>query len=100
MAVNNNLHHNGSIRADWWNYYGGMYFVTVVVQNRHHDFGEITRNPQTGHNQMHLSQLGKFVDDEIPKIMDHYPYAYIPIWTVMPDHIHLIIMQTTMKLPL
>ena len=81
-----------SSRADWWEYCEGIYFITIVVKNRQHAFGEINRNPKTGDNQMHLSKLGQFVDNEIPKIMEHYPYAYIPTWVVMPDHIHLIIM--------
>ncbi len=92
MTVNNNLHHNGTIRADWWNYYEGIYFITLTVKNRIHAFDEITRNLETGRNQMHLSQLGKFVDDEIPKIMDHYPYTFVPSWVVMPDHVRFIIM--------
>ena len=92
MTVNDNLHHNGSIRADWWNYNEGIYFITITVKNRIHAFGEIHHNSQTGQNYMNFSKLGQFVNDEIPRIMEHYPYANIPIWTVMPDHIHLIIM--------
>ena len=92
MAVNNNLHYNGTIRADWWNYYEGIYFITMTVKNRIHAFGEIHRNSQTSQNNMIFSKLGQFVNDEIPKIMDHYPYVFVPSWVVMPDHVHLIIM--------
>ena len=81
-----------SARAEWWEYYEGIYFITIVTKWRRHYFGEITRDPETRRNQMHLSPLGIFVDDEIPKITDHHPYAYIPSWVVMPNHIHLIVM--------
>ena len=30
-----------SPRADWYDYAGGMYFVTVVTRNRNKYFGEI-----------------------------------------------------------
>ena len=81
-----------SARAEWWEYCEGIYFITIVTKWRRHYFGEIKRDPETRRNQMHLSPLGKFVDDEIPKITDHHPYAYIPSWVVMPNHIHLIVM--------
>ena len=81
-----------SARAEWWEYCEGIYFITIVTKWRRHYFGEIKRDPETRRNQMHLSPLGKFVDDEIPKITDHHPYAYIPSWVVMPNHIHFIVM--------
>ncbi len=91
-----NLYHEKyripSARAEWWEYYEGIYFITIVTKNRRHYFGQIIRNSETGQNEMQLSILGKFVDDEIPKMMDHYPYVYIPTWIVMPNHIHFIIM--------
>ena len=92
MTVNDNLHYNGTIRADWWNYYEGIYFITMTVKNRIHAFGEIYRNSKTGQNNMNFSKLGQFVNDEIPKIMEHYPYVFLPSWVVMPDHVHFIIM--------
>ena len=92
MADNDNLHHNGTIRAHWWNYYAGVYFITITVKNRIHAFGEIHRDLQTNQNNMDLSKLGQFVNDEIPKIMGHYPYVFISSWVVMPDHVHFIIM--------
>ncbi|MBQ1265854.1 MAG: hypothetical protein IIY06_03685, partial [Proteobacteria bacterium] len=96
MPFDPNLYHEKyripSSRADWWEYCEGIYFITIVVKNRQYAFGEINQNPKTGDNQMHLSKLGQFVDNEIPKIMNHYPYAYIPTWVVMPDHIHMVIM--------
>ncbi len=79
-----------TVRADWWEYCEGMYHIIICTAGREHYFGEISCH--NGENEMRLTEIGKFVDDEIPKIMDHYWYAYVPVWTVMPDHIHLIIM--------
>lgn len=31
-----------SARANWHNYNGGVYFVTICTKNREHYFGEIT----------------------------------------------------------
>ena len=81
------------LRAKWWNWYEGIYFVTIHTQNRYrHYFGEIQWDPQKHKNVMVHSEIGKFADEEIPKIMEHHPHAYIPSWVVMPDHIHMIIM--------
>ncbi len=79
-------------RAQWWDWYEGIYFVTLNTQNRRHNFGEIEWDVQNHKKIMRHSEIGKFANEEIPKIMNHHPYAYIPSWIVMPDHIHLIIM--------
>ena len=81
-----------SARAEWWEYCEGIYFITIVTKYRRHYFGKIVRDPKTHDNRMIFSDIGKFANDEIPKIVEHHPYAYIPSWVVMPNHIHLIIM--------
>ena len=40
---------------------------------------------------MLLSEIGLFADEQLHHISDHYPYAHIPYWVVMPDHIHAIV---------
>lgn len=79
-----------SARAEWWEYFGGIYFVTIMTKNRRYYFGKITRNFQTHQNEMHFSKLGAFVDETISKISEHQWYVYVPVWTVMPNHVHLI----------
>lgn len=81
-----------SARAEWWEYCEGIYFITIVTKYRRHYFGKIVRDSKTHDNRMIFSDIGKFANDEIPKIVEHHPYAYIPSWVVMPNHIHLIIM--------
>ena len=81
-----------SARAEWWEYYEGIYFITIVTKNRRHYFGKITKNPNNGMNEMHLSKMGNYVHEIIQKITEHERYAYNPVWTVMPNHIHFIVM--------
>ena len=74
-----------SPRAEFHNYSGGSYFVTICTRNRAHFFGEI-------HNgEMHLSHIGEYCKQELENVTVHYPYAEIPLYVVMPNHIHAII---------
>jgi REP element-mobilizing transposase RayT len=40
---------------------------------------------------MQLSAVGKYADECVQKISEHNPYAQIPEYVIMPDHIHLIV---------
>jgi REP element-mobilizing transposase RayT len=40
---------------------------------------------------MQMSAVGKYTDECIQKISEHNPYAQIPEYVIMPDHIHLIV---------
>ena len=40
---------------------------------------------------MHLSEIGAWVDEQLRNISSHYPYAEMPLWVVMPNHIHVIV---------
>ena len=82
-----------SARADWHDYNGGAYFVTICTQNREHFFGEIKNG------EMRLSEIGKYANQNISEIPIHNPYAEIPLWVVMPDHIHMIVIINHDKLP-
>ena len=109
-----------SARANWHDYNGGIYFVTICTKNREHYFGEIThccrdvarnvcfrigvhccrdvthccrdvaRNVST-EPQMQLSQIGQYAYDQFINVKTHYPYAEIPLFVIMPDHIHAIV---------
>jgi REP element-mobilizing transposase RayT len=79
-----------SARASWHGYDGGIYFVTICTQNREHYFGEIVYNEQH-EAQMNLSDIGIYTDSQIKKINTYYPYAEIPLWIIMPNHIHAIV---------
>ncbi|MEE1260044.1 MAG: transposase [Paludibacteraceae bacterium] len=75
-----------SARANWHNYNGGVYFVTICTKNREHYLGEICPGPQ-----MQLSPIGQYVYNQFINVKTHYPYAKIPLFVIMPDHIHAIV---------
>ena len=74
-----------SARADWHDYDGGSYFITICTKDREHFFGEIEDGG------MVLSDIGKYVDEQFRNITSHYPYADLPLWTIMPNHVHAIV---------
>ena len=85
-----------SARANWHNYNGGVYFVTICTKNREHYFGEITHCRDVARNvstepQMHLSPIGQYAYNQFINVKTHYPYAKIPLFVIMPDHIHAIV---------
>ena len=74
-----------SARAQWHNYNGGCYFVTICTNNREHYFGEIKDN------NMVTSIIGYHATLCVKKINDKYDDVEIVSSVVMPNHIHLII---------
>lgn len=91
-----------SARAAWHRYDGGVYFVTICTKNRKHYFGEIVvcrdaaRHVST---QMRLSEIGRIATENIQNVTLHYPYAEIPLFVVMPNHIHAIVVIDGNKTP-
>ncbi|MCM1451416.1 MAG: hypothetical protein NC102_04100 [Clostridium sp.] len=83
--VETNLPTRKNIRAPFHNYSGGDYFVTICTRDKTHYFGEI-RN-----NIMHLSPIGIFANEALKTLPSHYPYIEVPLFIVMPNHIHAII---------
>ena len=76
-------------RAQWHNYNGGTYFVTICTKDKHHYFGEIYGG------KMHLSQIGNMAIENLNNLQSHYPYAEVPLFVIMPNHIHAIIFINT-----
>ena len=74
-----------SARAEWHDYNGGSYFITICTKDREHYFGEIVDG------EMVLSDIGKYADEQFNNVSSHYPYAEIPLWTIMPNHLHAIV---------
>lgn len=74
-----------SPRADFHDYSGGDYFVTICTLDKKHYFGKIIGD------SMHFSALGKFCDDSLATLESHYSYVELPLYVVMPNHIHAII---------
>ena len=85
-----------SARVNWHDYKGGVYFVTICTKNREHYLGEITHCRDVARNvstepQMQLSPIGQYVYEQFINVKTHYPYAKIPLFVIMPDHIHAIV---------
>ena len=87
--MNNNLYQDkyriSSTRVEWHDYNGEMYFVTLCTKNREHYFGEIVGK------KMQLSAIGIFAQESIQQIPKHNPYAEVPLWVIMPNHIHAMV---------
>ena len=75
-----------SARAVWHDYNGGAYFVTICTKDMAHFFGEIVDG------EMCLTEIGRCADEQFRNVSSHYPYAKIPLWVVMPNHMHAIVM--------
>ena len=74
-----------STRATWHDYLGGAYFVTICTKDREFSLGKIEDE------QMHLSEIGKYAEEQFHDVSLNYPYAEIPSFVVMPNHIHAIV---------
>jgi len=75
-----------SARAAWHDYGGGAYFITICAKNHEHYFGEIENGV------VKLSEIGTNVIGNLQNINYHYPYAEIPLFVVMPNHVHAIVL--------
>ena len=80
-----NTYRVDSWRAQWHTYDGGLYFVTICTHNHVHAFGHIDDN------MMYYSEMGAYAIGQIEAITSHYPYAEVPLYVVMPNHVHLLI---------
>ena len=78
-------HERKSPRANWHEYDGGDYFVTICTKNQFHYFGEIKND------EIILTDIGIYLKSQIDNLQNHYPFAEVLLYTIMPNHIHLII---------
>lgn len=90
-------YHVNSARASWHEYGGGMYFVTICTANKVHYFGEI--DDADGEPQIRLSPIGRCVADNLANVSDHYPSVEIPLFVVMPNHVHALIIINGEQIP-
>lgn len=86
----NNLYRIPSARMGSHAYDGGSYFVTICTKDRECHFGDIVAGAD-GKKKMILSAIGQYADEQICNITTHCPYATVPLWVVMPNHVHLIV---------
>lgn len=81
-----NKYRIGSNRMPGWDYSGnGIYFLTIVTQDRKHWLGEI-RN-----NEMILSEWGKIIQHEFLKSFEIRSELFLDEYIIMPNHIHMVV---------
>ena len=80
-----------SARAIWHDYDGGIYFITICTKYREHSFGEIRDG------EMVLSEIGGYAAEQFQNVSTHYPYAEIPLFTIMPNHVHAIVVVSACR---
>lgn len=74
-----------SPRARILDYDNGEYFVTICIKDKKHYFGEILNS------KMMKSAIGFFVEDMMLRCTDMCPKISIPLYVIMPNHIHMIV---------
>ena len=82
---NDNHPQRKSPRATFHDYCGGTYFVTICTADREYYFGNIKNR------QITYSPLGRYCCRQIESLPQHYPYADVLNYVVMPNHVHLIV---------
>ena len=81
-----NLPQRKSPRARWHDYSGADYFVTFCTKNRELYFGDVVDG------QMALSEIGQWAVTQIEQTaIIRQDDLEIPMYVVMPNHIHLIV---------
>ena len=75
-----------SARLSTWDYsWNAAYFITICTKNREHFFGEIINK------EIILSGMGELALKFWEEISEHFSFVYLDEFTVMPNHMHGII---------
>jgi REP element-mobilizing transposase RayT len=86
MPTNNSTQNRRSIRLAEYDYtQPGAYFITICAHERACVFGDIVGD------EMRLNDAGWMVQQCWDEIPEHYPGIDIDAFTVMPNHIHGIV---------
>ena len=72
-------------RADWHDYNGGIYFVTVCCKDKSHYFGAIENG------EIILSIPGMLINRQIEELPTHFHGLEVLNHVIMPNHIHLVL---------
>lgn len=62
-----------------------LYYVTICTHCHENCFGMIRDC------KMELNECGQIADEQFKWMQKQYSYIKIPVWIIMPDHIHAII---------
>lgn len=84
MKFDPSIHHRRSIRLKDYDYsQSGVYFITLVAQDRANLFGEITDGV------MCLNRVGEVIRSTWLRLVDLFPIRHDE-WVIMPNHLHAI----------
>ena len=87
--VNDTLPQRKRLRMEGYDYSSaGCYFVTIVTNDRQCLFGDVTDGT------MLLNDAGKTIDQATRDIEGYDDNITVPFYVVMPNHVHIMIMQT------
>jgi REP element-mobilizing transposase RayT len=92
-----NKYRINTTRAPWWDYGdNGRYFITICTSNREYYFGKIIGG------EMQLSDIGERATRSWIQIPEHFPFAKLDEFVIMPNHIHgiIIIAKSDLKFEL
>jgi len=79
-----------SARAPWWDYSSNAaYFVTICTWHRIHFFGEIVETQNIA--SLIASPIGIIAETCWHEIPNHFPFVELGAFTVMPNHVHGIV---------
>jgi putative transposase len=85
-------HNRQSYRLRYHSYAeASAYHITICSHQRQLIFGKIIDA------QMHLSPIGKIIDEEIRKTIAMRKDVIVDTYTVMPNHVHIIFILTETK---
>ena len=74
-------------RLSTWDYSSNAaYFITICTTDRQHYFGKIIDA------EIQLSKIGKYANDSWMNIPHHFPYFYLDVFVIMPNHVHGIVL--------
>ena len=89
MPYDPEIHHRRSIRLRGYDYsQPGSYYVPLCTQGKEHLFGQIVEG------EMHPNERGDCVARCWKWLAQQYLYIDLDEWTVMPNHLHGIIVIT------
>lgn len=82
-----------AFRAEWHDYNGGIYFVTICSKDKQHIFGKISDGKMT------LSTIGKIINECLMAIPNHHKDVELWNYVVMPNHIHMVLYVGAQPMP-
>ena len=86
MSMPYNLPQRKSPRATWHDYNGANYFITICTKHHELYFGDVVDG------RMELSEIGEWAMKQIEQTaIIRQNDVEIPLFVVMPNHIHLIV---------